>query len=166
MGTFEKLVALLDEHQVAWRLVEHEPIGQTDLISAIRGNALQQAAKAMVLQVTMPDSTEPRWLLAIVTGDSKINFKATARAIGGKKASFAPPEIAEQLTGCVMGAVPPFSFNDRLMLLVDERITGVGTLWFNAGELDKSISLSVEDYFHVVGNACRAEIAAAQAISA
>lgn len=158
MTTFEKLIGLLEHHQADYRVVEHEAVGQTDLISAIRGNALQQAAKAMVLEVTMPEGADVRYLLAIVPGDCKINFKAAARAIGGKKSSFAPAEIAGALTRCVMGAVPPFSFDDRLALCVDTRLHDAGTLWFNAGTLDKSVALAVSDYFRIVGNCC-AEIA-------
>ena len=159
MTTYEKLIAQLEQHQANFRVVEHEAIGQTDVISEIRGNELNQAAKAMVLEVTMPEGAESRYLLAIVPGDCKINFKSAARAIGGKKSSFAAPEKAQELTQCVMGAVPPFSFDDRLALRVDTRLRDVGTLWFNAGELERSVALNVDDYFRVVGNECCAEIA-------
>ena len=55
MTTFAKITELLDGHDAEYRVVEHEAIGQTDAISALRGNALSQAAKAMVLEVAMPD---------------------------------------------------------------------------------------------------------------
>ncbi|PZL92539.1 YbaK/EbsC family protein [Pantoea sp. ARC607] len=166
MTTFEKITALLDQHQASYRVVEHAAVGQTDQISAIRGNALSQAAKAMVLEVVMPDGAPSRPLLAIVPGDCRINFKSAARAIGGKKSSFADPAEAQALTGCVMGAVPPFSFDDRLALRVDTRLQQAGTLWFNAGELERSIALAVDDYFRIVGEACCADIATPIAITA
>ncbi|MBP2195814.1 YbaK/EbsC family protein [Erwiniaceae bacterium L1_54_6] len=159
MTTFEKVITQLEQHQADYRVIEHEAIGQTDVISAIRGNELNQAAKAMVLEVTMPEGAEARYLLAIVPGDCKINFKSAARAIGGKKSSFAAPEKAQELTQCVMGAVPPFSFDDRLALRVDARLRDVGTLWFNAGLLERSVALDVNDYFRVIGDDCCAEIA-------
>ena len=159
MTTYDNVIALLDAHQASYRVTEHEAIGQTDVISAIRGNELNQAAKAMVLEVTMPEGADARYLLAIVPGDCKINFKSAARAIGGKKSSFATPEKAQALTGCVMGAVPPFSFDDRLALRVDERLRDVGTLWFNAGALERSVALDVKDFFRIVGETCCADIA-------
>ncbi|WP_058973174.1 YbaK/EbsC family protein [Type-D symbiont of Plautia stali] len=159
MNTYEKVIALLDEHRADYRVVVHEAIGQTDVISAIRGNDLHQAAKAMVLEVTMPEGAEARYLLAIVPGDCKINFKSAARAIGGKKSTFAAPEQAQALTECAMGAVPPFSFDDRLALRVDTRLRDVGTLWFNAGALERSVALNVNDFFGVVGDDCCADIA-------
>jgi len=166
MTTFEKITALLDLHQANYRVVEHEAVGQTDLISQMRGNALSQAAKAMVLEVSMPEGADARYLLAIVPGDCRINFKSAARAIGGRKSAFAAPEMAQALTDCVMGAVPPFSFDDRLALRVDTRLQQVGTLWFNAGVLEKSIALAAEDYFRIVGDDCCADIATPVAVTA
>jgi len=166
MTMFEKITALLDQHHASYRVVEHEAVGQTEQISQIRGNALSQAAKAMVLEVTMPDGAPPRQLLAIVPGDCRINFKSAARAIGGKKSSFADPALAQALTGCEMGAVPPFSFDDRLALRVDTRLKQAGTIWFNAGVLEKSIALVAEDFFRIVGEGCCADIANPIAITA
>jgi len=166
MTTFANITALLDRQQAHYRVVEHEAIGQTDAVSALRGNALSQAAKAMVLEVAMPDGAGSRFLLAIVPGDCKINFKSAARAIGGKKSSFAAPEMAQSLTQCVMGAVPPFSFDDRMALRVDARLRDVGTLWFNAGALDTSIALNADDYRRIVGDACYADIATPMTVSA
>lgn len=166
MTTFANITALLDRQQADYCVVEHEAIGQTDAISALRGNALSQAAKAMVLEVAMPDGGGSRFLLAIVPGDCKINFKSAARAIGGKKSSFAAPEMAQSLTQCVMGAVPPFSFDDRLTLRVDARLRDVGTLWFNAGALEKSIALNADDYRRIVGDASYADIATPMTVSA
>lgn len=75
MTTFEKITALLDQQQASYHVVEHEAIGQTEQISQIRGNLPGQAAKAMVLEVSMPDGAPSRQLLAIVPGDCRINFK-------------------------------------------------------------------------------------------
>ncbi len=158
MTTFDKLVALLDEQQVRFRIIAHPAEGRTEVISGIRGNALAQAAKAMVLQVS-GGAEKVLYVLAIVPGDCKVNFNGVAQTLGGKKSRFAPVDVAQELTHCVMGAVPPFSFNDQLRLLVDERIRHVETLFFNAGELDKSMAISVSDYFRVVGEGCTSDIA-------
>lgn len=138
-------------------MIDHLAEGHTERISAIRGNAPENAAKAMVLQVSA-GTAPPRYVLAIVPGDSKVNLKSVAKLMGGKKSSFAPPEVAQILTDCVMGAVPPFSFNNELTLLVDKRMAQAETLFFNAGELDKSIELSVGDYFSMVGEGHICEI--------
>ncbi|EPC4489308.1 YbaK/EbsC family protein [Serratia liquefaciens] len=158
MTIFEKVTNLLNTYQIAFDIIGHPAEGRADVVSKIRGNHLQQAAKAMVLQV-LNGTDKPQYVLAIVPGDSKVNFKGVAQLMGGEKSSLAPPEVAQELTHCQMGAVPPFSFNDELVLRVDKRLCGVDKLYFNAGELDRSISLSVDDYFNVVGRHCISEIA-------
>lgn len=154
MTTFDKITCLLDSQAVSFEVIEHPAEGRSDAISKIRGNKLSQAAKAMVLQVT-GSTPDIRYVLAIVPGDCKVNFKNAAKLAGGKKASFAAPETAQALTGCPMGAVPPFSFNDELTLYV----TGAGRVFFNAGELVRSVSLAADDYFSVIGHDRIADIA-------
>ena len=49
--TFEKLTALLDEHQARYRVVEHPTAGKSEEVAKIRGTELGQGAKALVCKV-------------------------------------------------------------------------------------------------------------------
>ena len=42
--TYARLIALLDEHHATYRLIDHAPEGRTEIVSALRGNTLAQAA--------------------------------------------------------------------------------------------------------------------------
>ncbi|WP_273746504.1 hypothetical protein [Morganella morganii] len=84
MTTFDKITRLLDSRGVSFEVIEHPAEGRSDAISKIRGNKLSQAAKAMVLQVT-GSTPEIRYVLAIVPGDCKVNFKHIVKLAGGKK---------------------------------------------------------------------------------
>ncbi|EBM2192643.1 YbaK/prolyl-tRNA synthetase associated domain-containing protein [Salmonella enterica] len=148
MTIFEKIINLLNANNIIFDVIEHPAEGRTEVISKIRGNPLQQATKAMVLQVQYHSGIS-QYVLAIIPGDSKVNFKSIAILMGGKKSKFAPPQIAQELTQCQMGAIPPFSFDDRLSLCIDKRLNHTGRLYFNAGELDKSVSMDAEDYFRI-----------------
>jgi Ala-tRNA(Pro) deacylase len=46
--TYEKLIALLDEAGASYRLIDHEPEGQTDKVSAMRGHPVAAAAKCII----------------------------------------------------------------------------------------------------------------------
>ena len=48
--TFEKLTALLDEHQARYRVVEHPTAGKSEEVAKIRGTELGQGAKALSMQ--------------------------------------------------------------------------------------------------------------------
>jgi Ala-tRNA(Pro) deacylase len=48
-----------------------------------------------------------------------------------------------------MGAVPPFSLNPGLSVVVDEDLLANDTLFFNAGRLDRSMELDTKDWIAV-----------------
>jgi Ala-tRNA(Pro) deacylase len=145
---FERLVALLGESGAKFRVIEHEAEGRSEKISAIRGNRPGQAAKAMVLDVRGGGGGK-RTVLAILPGDRKLDFAAVAGLFEARKCGFASPETAQAMTGCVMGAVPPFSLNPDLSVVVDEDLLANETLFFNAGRLDRSMELDTRDWIAV-----------------
>ena len=71
---YDRIIALLEAGEAEFRLLEHAPEGRTDLASQLRGNALRQAAKAMVVTVLRPDG-ERRHVLAVVPGDPPGGFR-------------------------------------------------------------------------------------------
>ena len=141
-------MTLLTDAKAKFRVIEHEAEGKSEAISLIRGNRPDQAAKAMVLDVRGGGGGK-RPVLAILPGSRKLDFAAVASVFDAKKCGFASPETAQALTGCVMGAVPPFSLNPDLAIIVDEDLLANDTLFFNAGRLDRSMELDTKDWIAV-----------------
>ena len=145
---FDRLVALLNDAKAKFRIIEHQPEGRSEMISAIRGNRPEQAAKAMVLDVRGGGSGR-RHVLAILPGNRKLDFGAVAVLFDARKCGFASPDTAEQLTGCTMGSVPPFSLNPAVAVVVEEDLLSNDTLFFNAGRLDRSMELDTKDWLAI-----------------
>ncbi len=142
---FDRLVALLTEAKAKFRVIEHEAEGRSEAISLIRGNRPDQAAKAMVLDVRGGGGGR-RHVLAILPGSARLDFGAVASLFEARKCGFASPETAQEITGCIMGAVPPFALSPDLAIVVDEDLLGNDTLFFNAGRLDRSMELDTKDW--------------------
>jgi threonyl-tRNA synthetase len=142
---YSKLIALLDEHKAQYRVIDHAPEGRTEIVSEMRGNPLAQAAKCIIVMVKL-GKKDKQYVLAVVPGDAKLDMKAVQALFGGSYASFAPADVAEQLSGSVVGTVLPFSFNDQLPLVVDPALLAHDALYFNAARLDKSLVLNTQDY--------------------
>jgi len=145
---FDRLVALLRQSNARFRVIEHEPEGRSERISVIRGNRPDQAAKAMVLDVRGGGGGR-RHVLAILPGNRKLDFNAVAALFDARKCGFASPETAQELTGCVMGSVPPFSLDPTLAVVVEQDLLANETLFFNAGRLDRSMELDTRDWLAV-----------------
>jgi Ala-tRNA(Pro) deacylase len=145
MLIFDQLVALFTQHGARFRVIEHPAEGRSDLVAEVRGTSVAQGAKAIVCEIE--GTTGDHYALAVVPGDRKVNIKAVAQLAGGRKGHFAKPEVAEALTGCVIGAIPPLSFNSELRLIVDAGLlTREEVIAFNAGRLDRSIVIDAHDY--------------------
>ncbi len=142
---YTHLLAWLDEQGAPYRLIDHAPEGRTELVSAIRGNALSQAAKCIVLLVKIGKKIT-RYLLVVVPGDARVDLGAVKSLMGATYVAFASPEIAERLAGSVTGTILPFSFNPELELVVDASLLDSDELYFNAARLDRSMILSAKEY--------------------
>ena len=145
----KRLVALLDEHGVNYRIIEHEHEGRSEEISRIRGNHPSQAMKAIVVSVK-GGGLGKRNALAIIPGNQRLNMRALNAVLGAQKGSFASSDKATELTGCVMGAIPPFSFLNDLKIVVDSKCKDNEEVCFNAGRLDRSIFMKFADYERIV----------------
>lgn len=144
----ERLRALLDAEGAVYRIIEHEAEGRTEVIAKIRGNRIEQSIKSIVLQVRI-SKKENIYCLANVPGDCRIDFDGVRRHFGASSAAFAKPDKAQELTGCVIGAIPPFSFSDQLPVLADPLIQENEEVVFNAGRLDRSILMKLDDYIRI-----------------
>src|SRR6266852_3904107 len=143
--TYTQLINLLDQHGAHYRLIDHAPEGRTELVSPMRGNALSQAAKCIVLMVKIGKKVT-RYILAVVPGDARVDLNAVKALIEGTYVAFASSDIAERLAGSVAGTILPFSFNPELELVVDPSLLENDELYFNAARLDRSMVLKTSDY--------------------
>ena len=147
--TYDRLIKLLDESKATYRLIDHEPEGRTEIVSPMRGNELKAAAKCIVIMLKI-GKKEKKFILGVVPGDAKVDLDGIKALYGGSYVSFATPEIAEELSGSVVGTVLPFAFDDRLEMLVDPQLLENEELFFNAARLDQSLALKTEDYVRIV----------------
>ena len=144
-ATYTRLIELLDQHAASYRLIDHAPEGRTEVVSPMRGNALSQAAKCIVLMVKIGKKVT-RYLLAVVPGDKRVDLQAVKALMGATYVAFASQDIAERLAGSVAGTVLPFSFSPELELVVDPSLLENDEIYFNAARLDRSMALKTSDY--------------------
>ena len=144
----QKLCELLDREGATYRVIEHEPEGRTEIIAKIRGNRIEQSIKSIVAQVRL-NRKENVYCLANVPGDCRIDFKGIKAHFQADSVAFASREKAQELTECVIGAIPPFSFSDQIQVLADPLIQENEDVVFNAGRLDRSIFMKLDDYIRI-----------------
>ncbi|GII81427.1 hypothetical protein Sru01_64090 [Sphaerisporangium rufum] len=138
--TYHRLITLLDTTATPYRLIEHEPEGGTEAVSALRGHPASEAAKCIVLRVRT-DRRTTRHVLAVVPGDRRVDLDAVRATYAARYAGFSDPATAERLAGSVPGTILPFSFDPGLELVADPAILVKPWLYFNAARLDRSLAV-------------------------
>jgi Ala-tRNA(Pro) deacylase len=148
--TYETLKNFFSRYGVTYREVEHALEGRSDRIAEIRGNKKEQAAKAMVIDVTVQQ--DHKYYLTVLPGSNKVNLELIRTFLKADKVSFAKTKVMKRLTNCDSGAVPPFSFNKDLNVIVDPELYKNEEIVFNAGRLDRSMYISSKDYRRILGS--------------
>lgn len=149
MSPHALLIETLESRACRFRLVDHPSAGKSVDVALARGTEVGQGAKALICSSTQADGTV-QFVLAVLPADKKLSTRQLALHLGAKKIRLVSTETATELTGCVIGAIPPFSFNKQLKLVADpELFERYSEIAFNAGRLDKSIILNSTDYLRV-----------------
>ncbi|KAB2350407.1 YbaK/prolyl-tRNA synthetase associated domain-containing protein [Actinomadura rudentiformis] len=147
-GLYERLIADLEAAGARYRLIDHPPEGRTEVVSALRGHDVAQAAKCLITMVKI-GKKQTRYALAVVPGDARLDLQAVKDLLAGTYVTFASREKAEELAGSVSGTVLPFSYHPQLEVIADPALQQVPELFFNAARLDRSIALATDDYLRL-----------------
>ncbi|WP_405600827.1 YbaK/prolyl-tRNA synthetase associated domain-containing protein [Streptomyces sp. NBC_01410] len=144
-GTYERLISLLHSTATAYKLIDHEPEGTTETVSALRGHPVSEAAKCLILIVKI-DRRVTRYVLAVVPGDRRVDLNAIRTLFAARYVGFCDAATAERLAHAVPGTVLPFSFDPELEVVADPDVIARPCLYFNAARLDRSLAISGADY--------------------
>jgi Cys-tRNA(Pro)/Cys-tRNA(Cys) deacylase len=94
---------------------------------------------------TIVVAVDGRMGLAVVPADAEVDLKAVADALGGRKASIAPPADAERATGYVLGGISPLGTRRPLPTVVDSSAGDWPTIHVSAGKRGLEIELAAAD---------------------
>jgi Cys-tRNA(Pro)/Cys-tRNA(Cys) deacylase len=94
---------------------------------------------------TLLADVEGRTVVAVVPVSGKLDLKALATAVGGKRAVLADAAVAERLTGYVVGGISPLGQRRRLPTVVDESALGFATVFVSGGRRGLDVELAPED---------------------
>ena len=142
-SVFDKITSLLDSHEVAYQVMEHEPVYTSEEAASVRGTSLQQGAKAMVMKA------DRKPILVVLSSNLRVDFRRFKALYKVKDLRLVSPEEVEQITGLKAGSIPPFGNLMGLPTYVDRSLLENERIAFNAGLHTRSIIMPCKDYIEL-----------------
>lgn len=120
---------------------EHDPAAPSYGLEAaeVLGLPAEQVFKTLLADV------DGELVVGIVPVAGKLDLKALAAAVGGKKAEMADPRAAERTTGYVVGGISPLGQRKRLRTVLDETAVLYDTVYVSGGRRGFDLGLSPDD---------------------
>jgi len=140
---FEAITRFLDENGVEYKIIEHEPVHHATEASKVRGFELKAGIKSLVFKVDKEDYSD--FILVLVSGDRKVDYKKLAKIVSAKNVRLATPEEVLEKTGCEVGSCHPFGNLSGMKTYMDEKVLENKVVAFNAGLHTMTIAMKPQD---------------------
>lgn len=151
MLTSQDLQKFIDQNQISAEILPMEEDTPTvpDAARAL-GVEEDQIIKSLVFLV------DGQPTLVIANGTRKVDDRLVARHydVGRKRAKMARTEQALEITGYIVGAMPPFGHQIRLRTIVDPSVVAHQEIFGGGGEINAMLRMTPEELVRVT----RAEI--------
>ncbi len=144
MTMFETICAFLNERNIPFRTVHHEPTFTSEESAKARGEDVRIGGKAILMKI------DDDFKLFVLSAAFKIDSKKIKEHFKAKSIRFATKEELHSLAGLVPGSVPPFG--EPILdfeLFIDRSVLQNEMIAFNAGSLTDSIIMKITDYLTV-----------------
>ncbi|MFC1768815.1 aspartate--tRNA ligase [Nanoarchaeota archaeon] len=144
-AVFEKIRDALDSDKIEYEVLEHKAVYTSDEAAKVRGTELKQGCKALVCK------TENGFIQVVVPGNREIDIEKVKKVLKLKEITLANADDVKKISGCSIGAVPPFGNLFGLNVFIDNKVAENKEVAFNAGLHVKSIKMKAKDLIKATG---------------
>ena len=136
---------ILDDEGLLYEVTEHEAVFTNEQLAEAMGVELKSTVKTLVLK-----SQEGKFIVGIVRGDTRIDFKKLAKIIESKKMRLATSKEVLAITQCQVGSVHPYVRLNKRSTYLDKSILENTKVTFNPGLHTVSIQMDVKDMVNTI----------------
>jgi Cys-tRNA(Pro)/Cys-tRNA(Cys) deacylase len=138
------VMAALDAAGIPYVVHEHPPI-RTEADLHLTGLSFQTSVKTLVFE--LPDG---RLVLVAVPGPARVQYGAVARALGVSRSALRQADEGRVVAlGMEPGGVSPICADPDVVVLVDESVVGMGTVYCGGGTSTTTLEVQAESILTV-----------------
>ena len=108
----------------------------------------ERVFKTLLVEVTIDGRVQQ--VVGIVPVDGQLSLREIAAAVGAKRAEMCRPEVAERITGYVVGGISPFGQKKRLRTVIDETCILFDTIFVSGGRRGLDLEIAPDDLVRVL----------------
>jgi len=140
----QKLKRMLDQRNIKYLSINHSPAYTARETAASTFVPRSEFAKTIIVDM------DGEKVMAVLTASRHVDLEALRKLAGGKEARLASEDEFEELfPDCEIGAMPPFGSLYVTRVFVDEMVTEVDDLCFNAGSHEQILRMDCSDYLQL-----------------
>lgn len=140
-----EIIRLVKHHSMPFEHLEHEATPTSESSAKVRGTAMQEGIKAIILK---GKTTKKNYQMNLPS-HLKLDMKLISDIVG-EKCEFEAPEVIQERFGLTIGGVPPFGNLLNLDTYYDKKILESQRAAFNCGLQTESIIMNTKDLVELV----------------
>ena len=140
----QKLKQMLDERNIKYISINHSAAYTARETAASTFVPRREFAKTIIVDL------DGEKVMAVVSASRHVDIAALRNLTGAKEARLATEdEFKTVFPDCELGAMPPFGSLYQMRVFVDEMVTEVDDLCFNAGSHEQIIRMDCSDFLQI-----------------
>ncbi len=149
-GVATPALAALDAVGVEYRTVTYERSKRSTEGFGLEAARLTGVAPSLVLKTLLVGEGK-NLAVCVLPVDHMLNLNAAAHALGLKKVALVEPQIAERVTGYVVGGISPLGQKRRLPTVIDASVQEAEAVLVSGGRRGLSVNLAPRDLAAATG---------------
>ena len=134
-------IQFLSSKNIPFEVVEYEHLEKgAQFASQAIGMPVEQTIKTLVAELSPKG-----YVFVLVPGSKSVSFKKLAKSFGAKRAAMVKTDMAERLTGYLVGGISPFGTKRRLDVVMDAGLMVFEKVAINAGRRGVMLIMSPKD---------------------
>lgn len=143
---YDDIVRILREKGLAFVIHEHGQVLTMQDVETKLPFPKDKLLKTLVFRIR-----DSFWILAVVKGKDKVDYRKLAKAVGVNRRDLMRPSAEEVKTklGFQIGGICPIPTNDQIQTIFDESVMDMDIVYCGVGRNDRSLEMRLHDLLRV-----------------